>query len=199
MAFHTQQSISGFVATSPQLSSTNNGDARFFARIGQEHFQRNDDGSFTDLEPTFHTLILYRRTAERAYEQFRKGDKFVAEGYVREYEYKIDGESRQAEQFIAKKIGHDTARTTYAVDRTPAPTGELTRSVNATGLDTNPAHTQESESVTNTAPAEVSAHEAPPAGNASTPTATTSHAPLAPYPTQPPRHSATPPGPSMSL
>lgn len=119
MAIHTQQSISGFIATDPQLTTTENGDARFYARFGQENYRREEDGSFTKLEPSFSNLVLYRATAERAYERFAKGDNFVAEGYTHEYSYTRDGQQIEGEEFVAKKIGHDTARTRYEVDRTP--------------------------------------------------------------------------------
>lgn len=118
MAIRTQQSISGFIASDPQLTETAKGDPRFYARVGQEHFRREDDGTFTRLEPTFHDMVAFRATAERAHERFAKGDSFVAEGYVRPYTSERDGQSADAEEFVAKKVGHDLARTTYEVDRT---------------------------------------------------------------------------------
>jgi single-stranded DNA-binding protein len=118
MAIHTQQSVSGFIASEPQLSYTAKGDARFYARIGQEHYRREADGSFTELEPTFHDLVAYRATAERAYERLAKGDSFVAEGYAHTFEHERDGQAVESEEFVAKKIGHNLARTTYEVDRT---------------------------------------------------------------------------------
>jgi single-stranded DNA-binding protein len=119
MAIRTQQSISGFIATDPQLTVTDRGESRFYARFGQENFHREDDGSFTKLEPSFHNLVMYRATAERAFERFTKGDSFVAEGYAHEYSYERDSQSLSGEEFVAKKIGHDTARTRYEVDRSP--------------------------------------------------------------------------------
>lgn len=118
MAIHTQQSISGFIASDPQLSHTAKGEPRFYARIGQEHFRREGDGTFTRLEPSFHDLVAFRATAERAQERFAKGDSFVAEGYLHPYTTERDGQSTDVEEFVAKKIGHDLARTTYEVDRT---------------------------------------------------------------------------------
>ena len=123
MAIRTQQSISGFIATDPQLTVTDRGEARFYARFGQENFHREEDGSFTKLEPSFHNLVVYRATAERAFERFAKGDSFVAEGYAHEYSYERDGQSLSGEEFVAKKIGHDTARTRYDVDRSPRRNG----------------------------------------------------------------------------
>jgi len=123
MAIRTQQSLSGFLVTDPELTITSKGEARFYAKVGQEHFTRNDDGSFTQLESTFHNLVQYRKAAERSYERFAKGDHFVAEGYVHEYDHDIDGQTQHAEEFVAKKLGHDAARQNYTVDRNAASKG----------------------------------------------------------------------------
>ncbi len=118
MAIHTQESLSGFIASEPHLSFTEQGDARLFVKVGQEHYRREDDGSFTQTETTFHDLVAFRRTAERAHQRLAKGDKFVAEGYTHRYDRTDEnGQSVQAEEFVAKKIGHDLARTRYTVNR----------------------------------------------------------------------------------
>ena len=136
MAIHTQQSLSGFIVTDPELSITGKGEARFYAKIGQEHFQRNDDGSFTQLESTFHNLVQYRKAAERSYERFQKGDNFVAEGYVHEYDHDVDGQIQHGEEFVAKKIGHDAARQNYTVNRKTPTTGPVHQdhSLEASGI-----------------------------------------------------------------
>ncbi|MDC7802323.1 single-stranded DNA-binding protein [Sphingomonas sp. BLCC-B65] len=129
MALHTQESVSGFIASDPQLTYTERGDARFYAKIGQEHYRKEPDGSFTQTETTFHDLVAFKKTAERAHDRLAKGDKFVAEGYTREYDRATpEGEVVKAEEFVAKKLGHDLARTSYEVDRTrrqPATSQEL--------------------------------------------------------------------------
>ncbi|WP_105037045.1 single-stranded DNA-binding protein [Cryobacterium aureum] len=117
MTLHTQQSLSGFIASDPQQSLTENGDTRFYSRIGQPHFLREDNGNFTALEPTFHDIVAYRATADRALTLFAKGDSFVAEGYVRTFQVLRDGDAILREEFVAKNIGHDLARTNYQVDR----------------------------------------------------------------------------------
>ena len=117
MALYTQQSLSGFIASDPQQSITAKGDTRFYVRVGQSHFLREDSGNFTALEPTFHDLVAYRATADRALTRFAKGDSFIAEGYVHTFQIEHDGEAIQREEFVAKKIGHDLARTNYQVDR----------------------------------------------------------------------------------
>lgn len=119
MTIDTQAAISGFIATEPRLTYTEDGIPRFYARIGIEHSRLEPDGSFTQLDPTFHDMTMFRREAEESVGRFHKGDKFVASGRVREYAYNKDGQTIQTEEFIANRIGHDTARTRYQVDRTP--------------------------------------------------------------------------------
>ena len=119
MAIHTQESLSGFIASDPQLTETSKGDPRFYARIGKEHFRREEDGSFTQTETTYHHMVMFGRSAEHAHARFAKGDNFIAEGYTRDVNYERDGQNVEGEEFVAKKLGHDTARTRYEVDRSP--------------------------------------------------------------------------------
>ncbi len=110
MAIQTQQAFSGFIASDPQLSETENGDARLYMKVGKEHYRQEQDGSFTQLETTFHHLVAFKAAAEQGAERIAKGDKIVAEGYVREYRYQdANGQNVESEEFIAGRIGHDLA------------------------------------------------------------------------------------------
>lgn len=64
-------------------------------------------------------MVMFGRSAELADARFAKGDNFIAEGYTRPVSYERDGQNVESEEFVAKKIGHDLARTRYDVDRTP--------------------------------------------------------------------------------
>lgn len=120
MTIPTQMNLQGFIATAPQLTFTGNGTARFYARIGVEHFRKETDASYTKLESTFHDMVMFKATAERAYARFRVGDSFVASGYIHEYELEKQGKIETREEFVARRVGHDTARTRYHVDRSPS-------------------------------------------------------------------------------
>ncbi|MCC5781996.1 single-stranded DNA-binding protein [Kocuria sp. CCUG 69068] len=139
MAIRTQQSFSGFVASDPQLSHTESGDARLFMKVGKEHYRQEDDGSFTQTETTFHNLVAFKAAAEQGHERLAKGDKFVAEGYVREYTYQRDGQNIEGEEFVARRLGHDMARTRYDVDRTPRRTAPERDSAAFTAPERRPA------------------------------------------------------------
>jgi single-stranded DNA-binding protein len=123
MTIRTKESLSGFIASDPQLTFTSSGDARLYARVGQDHFQREEDGAFTKLEPTFADLVMFGKSAERAHAQFHKGDAFIGEGETRNYTQSQDGQEVEREQFIASRIGHDNNTTRYTVDR-PARTSD---------------------------------------------------------------------------
>ncbi|MGH3302739.1 MAG: single-stranded DNA-binding protein [Streptosporangiaceae bacterium] len=119
MAIKTSPSINGFVASDPRLTFNDDGEARLYARIGIQHYRREDNGSFTELEPTFHDLVQFGKGAELSAERFQKGDNFLAQGYVRDYTRVVDGQERTDEQFVAKRLSHDPNLTTYTVDRRP--------------------------------------------------------------------------------
>ncbi|WP_175406903.1 hypothetical protein [Brevibacterium sp. CS2] len=50
---------------------------------------------------------------------------------MREYTYDRDGHQHGGEEFVARKIGHDAARSTYIVDRTPQNEGLTQEQVTA--------------------------------------------------------------------
>lgn len=114
MSIRTKESLSGFVATDPELTFTSKGDARVYMRVGQPQARFEEDGTFTQLDPEFTDLVMFRKSAELAHEQFRKGDNFIAEGETRPY---TGDDGTEREQFIASRIGHDNNITRYTVDR----------------------------------------------------------------------------------
>ena len=127
MSIPTQMSLAGFIATVPDLHFSEAGKPRFHARVGCEHFRKEVDGNFTKLDPTFHDLVIFNDTALTAYERFKKGDSFLASGHIHEYEVESGGTTVIRDEFVARRIGHDTQRTKYEVRRrhaspTEAPT-----------------------------------------------------------------------------
>ena len=125
MSIPTQLSLHGYIATAPELTKTRDGSPRFHARIGVEQFRKEPDGSFSKLDPIHCDLVAYDTAAQGAFERFRVGDSFVAAGYVNEYEVDRDGEKVPSQEFVARKIGHDLARTRYEVLRRSATATEM--------------------------------------------------------------------------
>lgn len=117
MSIPTQLSLHGYIATTPELTKTRDGSPRFHARIGIEQFRKEPDESFTKLEPIHCDLVAYDTAAECAFDRFRVGDSFVAAGYINDYEVDRDGQKVPRQEFVARRIGHDLARTRYEVHR----------------------------------------------------------------------------------
>ena len=107
----------GRIKSEPTLGTTQKGKAAFYAKVEQRHWDYEDDGTYTRLPNTYHDLVAYKGVAVRAYKQLAKNDFFIAEGRMEDYQSKSTGETKQ--RFVATALGHDMARTTYEVDRTP--------------------------------------------------------------------------------
>lgn len=117
MAIQTHESLSGFIATDPQLSFNSKGEARFYVRIAQEHFERNPDGSFTQGETTFHDPGDVPAHGRAGVPDVRQGRLVRRRGVRAQLTFERDGQTLAGEEFVAKRLGHDSARTAYAVDR----------------------------------------------------------------------------------
>lgn len=125
MAIKTQQSFSGFIRGDMKLGKTSNDRPMFTAKAGQNQFEHVGGGEFRQLENEFIPIVQFGKAAQKTFEQFKPGDRFIAEGYIRDYTFTRDGVERTGQQFVVKKIGHDTAWTNYDVHRKePAPAAE---------------------------------------------------------------------------
>jgi len=63
-------------------------------------------------------LVVFHESTQRARTRFRPGDAFIASGHVNTYDVTRDGKTIQREEFVARRLGHDAARTRYKVTRT---------------------------------------------------------------------------------
>jgi single-stranded DNA-binding protein len=117
MSIPTQMSLAGFIASDPDLHFTTAGAEYVRLRVGVEQWRKEVNGSFTKLDPSFHDMVAFESTARELYARFRRGDSFVASGYVHEYEVERDGSSVIKEEFVARKIGHNVNKTAYEVQR----------------------------------------------------------------------------------
>lgn len=135
MAIPVQQSLAGFIASDADVSFTDTGITQVHYRVGVEHWRREQDGTYTRLDNSFHDLLAFGKTAERAADQFRKGDHFIAHGYVDSRPAKPPARPADHEVYIARKIGHDLARTTYDVQRSSASLQPAAQQTSVTATD----------------------------------------------------------------
>ncbi|WP_447925367.1 single-stranded DNA-binding protein [Georgenia muralis] len=121
MTIPVQQSLTRFIAIDADVSLTNTGVTQVRFTAGVERVRREQAGPFTKREHSLHELLIVGRSAERAAARFREGgDQFIAHGYVETRYAEAPALSAAREVYVARRIGHDLARTTYEVDRAPA-------------------------------------------------------------------------------
>ena len=105
MAIRTYQSFSGYVATEPSTEPTRDGIPRFYARAGQRQGRKEPDGTFTSLPTQYMPIVALGDAAEEAAALLAKGDRFVAEGRIRQVRYEKDGKTIEGDEFEVWKIG----------------------------------------------------------------------------------------------
>lgn len=124
----------GHIAGDPRLTtSEKTGTPRFYARVGVDHWQREDDGTFTNTGRTYHDLAIRYKAAEAAMELFKKGDDFIATGRFHKFNDPATGEER--EEFRADTLTPNPATTRLTINREPR--GGVARE--AAGLDRSQA------------------------------------------------------------
>ncbi|MFJ6300114.1 single-stranded DNA-binding protein [Pseudarthrobacter oxydans] len=108
----------GHIAGDPRLThSEKTGTPRFYARVGVDHWRREDDGTFTKTDRTFHDLAVRYKAAEAAMELFKKGDEFIATGRFEKFTDPTSGAER--EEFRADTLTPNPVSTRLVIDREP--------------------------------------------------------------------------------
>ncbi|GAA2234083.1 hypothetical protein GCM10010413_36570 [Promicromonospora sukumoe] len=117
MTIPIRQSLEGVFLTGLRPGTTRTGLPVLRARVRAQQWQR-EDGSSTPGEPVTCDLVVFHASTQRAQTRFRPGDAFVAAGHVNVYDVTRDGKTVQREEFVARRLGRDAARTRYNVTRT---------------------------------------------------------------------------------
>lgn len=108
----------GHIAGDPRLThSEKTGTPRFYARVGVDHWRREDDGTFTKTDRTFHDLAVRYKAAEAAMDLFKKGDDFIATGRFEKFTDPTTGAER--EEFRADTLTPNPVSTRLSIDREP--------------------------------------------------------------------------------
>ncbi|WP_454852145.1 single-stranded DNA-binding protein [Promicromonospora soli] len=106
----TSVSLEGRLAADPVLQHTRAGRSFVRVRVQADPVPVPlEDGQFADLPAVPCDLVVFGKAADRMTTRFRFGDRFVASGRVKT--------TSDGTWFVARRIGHDAARTTYRVTR----------------------------------------------------------------------------------
>ena len=118
MTIPIRQSLEGVFLTGLRPGSTRSGIPVLRATVRAQQWRHEQDETFTAQEPVTCDLVVFHEGTQRARTRFRPGDAFVASGHVNTYDAQRDGKTVQCHEFVARRIGHDAARTRYKVTRT---------------------------------------------------------------------------------
>lgn len=129
----------GHIAGDPRLThSEKTGTPRFYARVGVDHWRREDDGTFTKTDRTFHDLAVRYKAAEAAMDLFKKGDDFIATGRFEKFTDPTTGAER--EEFRADTLTPNPVSTRLSIEREPRPgPGETRPALTATRHSSGPS------------------------------------------------------------
>ena len=117
-----KDSIYAFVASKPQLTYTENGDARLYFKAGQRHRHYDPEAGWQNQPATFHDVVAFKGAAQFGIEHLREKDRIIAQGSLREYTNKHTGE--REEQFEATRFLPASAASKNTGGRAPRRTVE---------------------------------------------------------------------------
>lgn len=118
MTIPIRQSLEGVFLTGLRPGTTRSGIPVLRATVRAQQWRHEQDETFTAQEPVTCDLVVFHEGTQRARTRFRPGDAFVASGHVNTYDVQRDGKTVQRHEFVARRLGHDAARTRYKVTRT---------------------------------------------------------------------------------
>lgn len=127
MNVESRQSVSGYLAQDLELKRGRDDGAVLVAKLGQKHYRREADGTFTITGTDYVNLVMFGASAEASHERFRNGDDVVALGEFKPRTFESNGQRIEVTEFRAAKLLFDTTHPRYEVTRTPRQTPDVDR------------------------------------------------------------------------
>jgi single-strand DNA-binding protein len=113
----TRQSLEGVFLTGLRPGTTRTGIPVLRAVVRAQQW-RHEGEMFTAGEAVTCDLVVFHEATQRARTRFRPGDAFIASGHVNTFDVTREGKKVTCHEFVARRLGHDAARTRYKVTRT---------------------------------------------------------------------------------
>ncbi len=110
--------IIGNLADDPELRFTPNGQAVARLRVAvSERYYDTGTKEWKDRNPNWYTVNCWRQLAENVSESFRRGDRVIVVGDMRQRTYEKDDETRYVWELEAREIGAALMYATATVKR----------------------------------------------------------------------------------
>lgn len=114
----SKESLSGYIAKKGELKRGLDNTAVLVFKLGQKHYRREPDGSFTLISTGYISLVMFGASAEVADDRFTVGDDVVALGAFKPRSYERDARQVEVIEFRTNKLLFDTTHPRYVVTRT---------------------------------------------------------------------------------
>jgi single-strand DNA-binding protein len=110
--------VTGNLTGDPEVRFTKSGTAVTHMRVAASDRKRDDQGNWTDGEPCFLNVTVWKRMGENAAESLAKGDAVVVTGRLRQSSYtKQDGTQVTTYDVEADDVAPSLSRATASVHR----------------------------------------------------------------------------------
>lgn len=110
--------VSGNLTSDPTVRFTQSGTAVTSLRVGASDRKKDANGNWTDGDPCYLNVTVWKRAGENVAESLRKGDAVVITGRLKQSTYtKADGTEVTAYDVEADDIAPSLARATATVHR----------------------------------------------------------------------------------
>lgn len=110
--------VSGNLTADPEVRFTKSGTAVASLRVASSDRKRDAQGNWSDGEPCYLSVSVWKRMGENVAETLRKGDAVVISGRLRQSSYtKQDGTQVTAYEVEADDIAPSLTRATATVHR----------------------------------------------------------------------------------
>lgn len=149
----SQASLSGYISKKTELKYGQQGGAVLLMNLGQKHYRKEQDGSFTLTNTSYAPLVLFGATAEAVDQRFQVGDDVVALGEFKSRTFERDGQQIDIKEFHTYRLVFDTSHPRYEVIRVSrgsaanAVPSSLTNRVNIPPVQYEPASRPSNDAV----------------------------------------------------
>lgn len=117
MAIKIREAADGYISQKDDLRQGKKGPV-LVIQLGQKHYRREPDGSYTQTGISYIPLVLFGAAAEAANDRFIVGDDVVALGERAPRTYERDGQRVEVVEFRTAKLIFDTSHPRYETTRT---------------------------------------------------------------------------------
>ena len=120
------------IVKEPEIKFSEKGNAWLKIRVVAKDRVRDSSGTWSDGDPLFIDVIV-NQGAEHLYESVAVGDSIIVIGKLKQREYEVDGQKRQAYQISADAVGVSTRWNPAKTPKMLSQSGNIANAIESLG------------------------------------------------------------------